>query len=243
MSDSNSQFFVYGKLAEPYTGYPTDLLDNFFSTLTTSRWAVPRSSLGDPSQDAVVAEAIRFQHGIIAAQLLAGNRKPAELSSATLADPAPGQNEGGLQFTATVTSASGRRRVMQDEVSTRVLQGLVGAVLMLLIAGWAFSRSVKYGGLLGGKSPTALATRMALLAGGNVLDLMPDGGEWMGEADVRRVLGGRRFWLGWGEGEDGGEEKGSGNADRERRGRYGIFCGGGNTNGEAGEGSDRKGSQ
>jgi hypothetical protein len=75
---SNSQAWICENLAEPYTGSVTDLLDNFFSTRTTSRWAVPRERLGDASQDAVVAEATRFQHGIIAAQLLAGNRQLAE---------------------------------------------------------------------------------------------------------------------------------------------------------------------
>ncbi|KAK0614402.1 hypothetical protein B0T14DRAFT_528457 [Immersiella caudata] len=95
-SNANSQARIYRNRAEPYTGSVTDLLDDFFSTLATSRWAVLRGSLGDASQDAAVAEAIRFQHGIIAAQLLAGNRQPAEKSNATLADPQPRQTEGDL---------------------------------------------------------------------------------------------------------------------------------------------------
>ncbi|KAH8756681.1 hypothetical protein F5883DRAFT_352996, partial [Diaporthe sp. PMI_573] len=61
----------------------TELFSNSFALLTTSRFAIPLSALGDPSSDEEVAAALRFQHGVLTAQALHANRAPPANVSAT----------------------------------------------------------------------------------------------------------------------------------------------------------------
>ncbi|KAK3314396.1 hypothetical protein B0H66DRAFT_458050, partial [Apodospora peruviana] len=75
--------------ASPGIAHDPDDLDPFFGALTTSPWAVPRSSLGDLAADDAVEEAIKFQLRIIIAQTLAARRLPANTTNTTLADPKP----------------------------------------------------------------------------------------------------------------------------------------------------------
>jgi hypothetical protein len=51
------------------------LLDNFFSLLTTSRYAIPMSTISNRSHEALVTEAIIFQHNIIVAQTLSSTAR------------------------------------------------------------------------------------------------------------------------------------------------------------------------
>lgn len=214
----STQEFIYNAIANMPSG--TDNLDSFFSTIVTSRWALPRQLLGLPTASTTVRDSIKFHHGIILAQLLSTNRLPATETNATLANPQPGDNEATLVINATATEPDARRRVVQDSTSTRIMQALLGATLVLLVINWVWNRG---DAVLGG-SPTSLAMRMALVSGGNLLDVLPSGAEWIGNKEMEKTLEGETtmFWIGWGKGEDvegrekGGENEGGGS-------RFGIF--------------------
>lgn len=204
----------------------TEIFSNSFALLTTSRWALPLSMLGDPAHDADVAAALRFQHGILAAQALNSNRAPPGNVSATEAIlvsgvMASGQNGARYAYEATVTNDAGRRRVVQDAASTRVLEALLLAAAVLLLLGWA---TLPRTDVLPQRSPTTVAGQVALLAGGNLLELLPEDAEWRSKADIRAALGQTtRFWLGWGLMPD---EEGiaMGNENENGVSRFGIFA-------------------
>lgn len=206
----------------------TEMYSKSFALLTTSRWAVPHSALGDPSRDADVAAALRFQHGVLAAQGLHTNRAPAANVSASDAELVADENmvparDGGARYTyrATATDGEGRRRVVQDSASTRVLEALLLAAAMLLLLGWA---TLPRTNVLPDRSPTTVAGAVALLAGGNLLERLPRDAEWRSKGDIRDALGrATKLWLGWGLMPD---EEGiaMGNENENGVSRFGIFA-------------------
>lgn len=208
----------------------TEIFSNSFALLTTSRFAVALSALGDPSRDAEVAAALRFQHGVLAAQALHANRAPpANVSAvdAVLASGegmAPGGLDGGARgytYRATATDSAGRRRVVQDPASTRVLEALLLAAAVLLLLGWA---TLPRTNVLPDRSPTTVAGAVALLAGGNLLERLPEDAEWRSKKDIREAVGrGTKLWLGWGLMPD---EEGiaMGNENENGVSRFGIFA-------------------
>lgn len=68
---------IYAGLEPFYGRAEGDLRDNLFSILSSSPWGIPYSYLNDSSADLAVAEAIKFQHGIIEAQILSMSKIPA----------------------------------------------------------------------------------------------------------------------------------------------------------------------
>ncbi|KAK5635128.1 hypothetical protein RRF57_010840 [Xylaria bambusicola] len=171
------------------------VLDQFFSPLVTSPWAVPISSLGDPSSSASIAEAIKLQQGIIIAQVLAQIRVPANETNVTLAEPtSPDDNDARPVYLATATYPAARRRVVQDAVATHILVALLATTLVLFIAGWIGNANTN----VLPRSPTTIASTAALLAGGNLYAHLPASAQ--SPKDVVAALGGpkSRFWMGWG---------------------------------------------
>lgn len=202
----------------PNITHPVGLSD-FFALLTQSRWAVPLSMLDSDNDDAV-ADAIKFQWGIFFAQALNKGRIPATEANATLIpeQALAGENDAGRTFEATVVDKAGRQRVVQDAVSTRVLEALLLATLILLGVGWLWLPKTD---VLPKRSPTTIASAVALLAGGNMR-------EWLGEdGGISSSLGGRwdktKFWLGWGNVPD---EEGilMGNENENGISQFGIFA-------------------
>ncbi|KAK0633974.1 hypothetical protein B0T14DRAFT_508155 [Immersiella caudata] len=192
-SRDNELLFVYGNLVS-LDNKRASQLTPFFQLLTASPWAVPEYDLGDPSADEKVREAIKFQNGIIIAQSLAFNLQPANISNATFADPKPGENDAQLVFDAVVTRRDARRRVIQDALSTRVLEGLLGGTLLLLVASWIFMRKTA----VLASSPTSIASRAALIAGGNLLSLLPGNAQTRRPEEIATALGERtHFRMGW----------------------------------------------
>ncbi|KAK0655014.1 hypothetical protein B0T16DRAFT_362050 [Cercophora newfieldiana] len=192
----------------------------FFQLLTASPWAIPESDLGDLAADERIGEAIKFQHGIIVAQSLTFAQQPANISNATFADPKPSDNDAQLLFNAVVTHHEARRRVVQDALSTRVLQGLLGATLVFLILSWIFMKRTA----VLASSPTTIASQAALIAGGNLLSLLPEDAQLRGPEEIAAALGpGTRFRMGWwAAADDGGECEGG----SSRFGIFGVKAGG-----------------
>lgn len=207
-----------------------DMFDEFFSVLVSSRYAIPASSLAEASEIESVADAIRKQHGIIRAQDINFNLRARLVDGAF---PVVNTTQIGKEVTKVVTSAFGvdlepgeavpemrgiatsrnvqshRRRLVQDEATTRVLQALLSAILAFSLVSWGFTtddRVPRSGALL------SVASMGSLVAGGDILRLLPKGTE------VRRAeegFKGERFRMGWG----GRKPSGGSGSDSERGGR------------------------
>ncbi|KAJ2988951.1 hypothetical protein NUW58_g3715 [Xylaria curta] len=183
----------YHKIAE-IDMTPQDL-DPFFAALVTSPWAIPISSLGEPSANTKVIDAIKFQHGIIQAQTLAQWLGPANETNSTLAEPiGPGDNDAQPRYNASAIDPMGRQRIVQDAVSTHVLVALLATTLVLSLVGWAGTPGTK----VLPRSPTTIASTAVLLAGGNIFSKLPANAH--SPEEILAALGGpkARFWMGWG---------------------------------------------
>lgn len=103
-------------------------------------------------------------------------------------------------YNATATDTSGqRRRVKQDAASTRALQGLLGASLVLLIITWLFT--YREANVLP-RPPTSIASVAALIAGGNLLTKLPPDVQRLDKEAFAAALGvgskkTTKYWIGW----------------------------------------------
>ncbi|KAK0620433.1 hypothetical protein B0T14DRAFT_521417 [Immersiella caudata] len=181
--DDNLQYDDLITLPTPH------LLDPFFMSLTASRFAIPATSLGDPSlASSSIADAITFQHRLIRAQILnTWNRRPTNPDLPAPADPSQlslGSNEA-LSFPARLIATSldngAARRVVQDTVSTRILQALLASVLVLSAASWLALPKTN----ILPRSPTSIAGVASLLADGNIFGLLGRGAEWQSAEDLQ----------------------------------------------------------
>jgi hypothetical protein len=199
-------------------GPPT--VDQFFRFMTApeSRFSTPLAVVADPTQKDRVADAIRRQHGIIRAQgLSADYRRPFEsLDTVKLDLNSPNFVYNGTEWAAapagpalinaTVTDPQGRTRLTQDAGSTRILQGFLAGILLFSVAGWALLSAESWVAdgedkkardlAVWGRSPTCIASVMALLAESNVFDFLSCDLAVPGESD-EKVFEGCRFKLGW----------------------------------------------
>ncbi|KAI1079503.1 hypothetical protein F5B20DRAFT_590627 [Whalleya microplaca] len=145
-------------------------IDPFFALITTSRYAIPNLTLADLGQTQTVRDSILFHHGILRAQQLNFKyRNPSDLTNATLLNPPEGistANDARLTYVANVTNAVGPLRVIQQSRPTRILEAILAVVLLLSIASWVMMPRVN----ILPRSPTSIASVMALLAGGDLLD-------------------------------------------------------------------------
>lgn len=202
-SDSLPASLFYQDLASLPT---TDdsLFDPFFSQLVTSRYAIPVSAIGDPTQADIVLDAIRLQHGIIEAQFLNSNfrvdiNSPTAMENASALlipmlfnQPIP---DGTARYPATVTYPFGNHRVVQDPTATAVLEALLLGILTLVMLGWYLGPSEP----ALPRSPSSVGSLLALLAGGNLLERLYDGGpEPLCWDNVKSRLGkDSKLYLGW----------------------------------------------
>lgn len=197
------------------------LFDPFFQQLVTSRYAIPVSAIGDPTQAGIVMDAIRRQHGTITAQFLNSNYR-IDINSSTVMDNASAvlnptlynhsTSDCSARYSASVTYPFGRHRVVQDPTATAILEALLLAILILVAMGWYWGSREP----LLPRSPTSVGSILALLAGGNVLEHLYDGGpEPLSWDDVKDRLGeDYKFYLGW--------DPSSTNEEFEQR-RFGIW--------------------
>ncbi|KAI1755284.1 hypothetical protein F4782DRAFT_528000 [Xylaria castorea] len=176
---------------------PGTYLWPFFDALTTSRYAIPLVDLGNLQKDDAVARAIVAQHGILRAQVLnEGFRGPANATNATLVNP-PASTEtanDAITYDGTLRSSVGRQRLAQDPATTRVLEALLVATLVLSAAGRLLMRNTK----LLPRNPTSIANVAALVADGNIASMLPENSQLLSEKEVLATVGGRYILrLGW----------------------------------------------
>ncbi|GAW16084.1 hypothetical protein ANO14919_055070 [Xylariales sp. No.14919] len=211
--DSGKWFSPYQYLARGVKAPGSDLWP-FFDLLTTSRYGVSFADLDDPEKDEDIARAIVFQHGIIRAQVLnEAFRGPANLTNATLVNPPanPETANDAKVYDGTVSSVVGRRRLAQDPATTRVLEALLIAVLLLSLAGRLLMPNTK----LLPRNATSIANVAALVGDGNLLSILPENAQLLSDEEIVAAGRGRYILrLGWW---TSGEEDGS-------RQRFGIFA-------------------
>lgn len=155
---------------------PTNTTDRsfgaFFGLLTTSRYAIPVDMLGNQAHASAVAEAIKFHHRIIAAQRIANLYRVPEdvrIRRNGTYETVPGTNDTS-SYNATSSVPSERPRVIQNEFSTRVLQGLLVGALICSLLNWYFIHLAGGCGVVP-RSPNTIANVAALLADGNLIQL------------------------------------------------------------------------
>lgn len=170
----------YGLLANLTTA--GNQLDPFFSSLVTSRFAIPAGNLGDPGleKSGRVADAIVRQHRIVRAQNLNVNSRRRLPPGDVTAQQDPSTMVTGTLEDTTVTSL---RRLAQDRASTRVIQAILGLLIVLFLAGWALAPGTE---VVLPRDPCSVASVAALLADGNVFGFLGRGAEWMPTEEVER---------------------------------------------------------
>lgn len=193
------------------------VFDGFFAALTTSKYALPGYVLSDPLQVDAVEAAITFQHKMMVAQILSSSaRIPVWYESlndhGVFAYKSKDDFNGGIvqsngainvtTYAAVVTNTQGGPyRVLQDVKTTRIIQSLLVAILILSVLGLLFGPSMA----VVPRPVTCVASVLALLVDGNLYDALgsqvKDRGEAadLSNAEIRTILGGNyRFKLGTG---------------------------------------------
>ncbi|KAF4988526.1 hypothetical protein FDECE_15013 [Fusarium decemcellulare] len=206
------------------------LFDSFFAILNVSSFAVPESVLGSSEADdaSQVQSAILQQHGIIRTQSL-NFKSRRRLSSRGTFPAADGKNiisgvDPNLPVSQAVPIISGEKisekvRLRQDPVATRILQGLVGALLLMHIISWLYTKRFRLP-----RKPTTIASVTALLVDGNIFRLLPRGAQWQPIKELETAFGegdaAAQFELGW----EGGRHRRSRREPRKRKeeGAFGI---------------------
>ncbi|TGJ88077.1 hypothetical protein E0Z10_g621 [Xylaria hypoxylon] len=176
----------YGSLPNGRSG----MLDEFFSTLIASRYAIPYQYLRDESKSEIVKDAIIFQHSIIQSQTIdIGARVPPETTNTFAKGIA---KNDAISYLANVTEAIGQVRVVQDVASTRILQALLATILGLSLVSWALMPQTR----ILPREPTSIASIMALLADGNIFGLLPTESQVIEEKDLDYLFSGMTFKMG-----------------------------------------------
>ncbi|EXJ56162.1 hypothetical protein A1O7_09093 [Cladophialophora yegresii CBS 114405] len=159
---ATSKWFTNLFLLEPYSGqlprepdgpFPQD---EFFTLLVEGSGGIEVSDLKEPSKIDKIVDTIKHFHGIVRAQ-----------QYNIVLRQAPGQNEtlATLRFPSTMTSNS-RSRLIQHAVSTRVLEGML---LAMLVLGAAATFMMKTRDVLL-ESPCTIAAMARLLAQSSILE-------------------------------------------------------------------------
>jgi hypothetical protein len=161
-------------------------LDSFFQTLLDGKLAISEKDLGLADRNEKVVQAIKQQHKIYKAQLF--NRCNRISTNGTL-DNSP--------LLGNVTTA-GRLRLVQDAVSTRVLEAFLATMLALGILGSVLMNTDH----VLPKNPCSIAAVSSLLADSNFLYLYE---QYVGNPNDKSVgeslFEHCRFFLGWGDDE------------------------------------------
>jgi hypothetical protein len=88
---------------------------------------------------------------------------------------------------------NGDLRLKQDIISTRILQGILTSLSFLVAFPVLW---LNHDNILP-KKPCSIAAVGSLVAGSEMMDLIPPGGEWLGDKELGRLLEGHSFSLGW----------------------------------------------
>ncbi|KAJ6015673.1 hypothetical protein N7540_010264 [Penicillium herquei] len=174
-TDGEDWYWVDGIIAD-------SSIDNFFEALVEGKYAIPMNYLKLEKYNEKVASAIKFQSGIVKAQQFnTYNRKSIEESSG---------DEYLIQGNITT---SGGIRLFQDAVSTRVLEALLGVLLILgALGSWLMNTDYVLP-----KNPCSIAAMASLLADSNFLHRYGPGvGDPNAKQVEERLFANCRFFMG-----------------------------------------------
>ncbi|KAJ5287532.1 hypothetical protein N7478_003218 [Penicillium angulare] len=159
--------------------------DSFFSALVYGKYAIPMEYLANEADNEKVISAVKFQHRVVKAQIFNSfNRESVGNSSSY---PSPATLRGKV-------TTPGRLRLFQDAVSTRVLEALLGTLLILGILGSLLTNTDH----VLPKNPCSIAAVASLLADSNILHrYTPDIGDPNAKEVEERLFADCRFFLGW----------------------------------------------
>ncbi|KAF3395962.1 hypothetical protein F1880_007045 [Penicillium rolfsii] len=159
--------------------YP--LLDGFFYLLIAGRYAIASDDLKDPAKNQTVINAITHQHKLIQAQQF--NNYTRSTSNDSI-EHAP--------LLGNITDTN-RVRLMQDATSTRILEGLLGIMLVLGILGTVILNTDH----ILPKNPCSIAAVASLLADSSLPDQFVQGLWDPNDKSLRQTFARRQFYLGW----------------------------------------------
>lgn len=116
-------------------------------------------------------------------------------------NPTPGNITGNENSTSpgyfptynTTLSTSQGMRLVQDTISTRILQALLGTIVLCAIVAFLSqdTRHVLH------DNPCSIAAVASLLAGAEFLNLFPPGSEFCSDTELAELLDGMLFSMGW----------------------------------------------
>jgi len=139
-------------------------------------------------------EGIQRVYGLTLAQLINSGAREAYTTNSTA------DFVGRPTLTASLLNLR-QVRLKQSAVSTRIIQALLAAMALCLIATMVFMRGITR---VVPKNPHTIAATWSLLAGSKMLEeeIIPLGAEWCDDKQLkgRGVFEGRTFTLGWREG-------------------------------------------
>lgn len=139
----------------PFESFKTStdvkMMDTVFDALTAGRYAIPKEYLSRADKVDEVVKAIKFQDGIIKAQIYSNNTRSSNSSL-------------GISYRGEIQLGT-RLRLFQDSISTRVLESLLAFILVLGVLG---SILINTDHILP-NSPSSIAAMASLLADSNFL--------------------------------------------------------------------------
>ncbi|OQE19427.1 hypothetical protein PENSTE_c015G01958 [Penicillium steckii] len=162
--------------------------DGFFQDLTSGRYAVPTEDFKSAKYNEKMVEAIKFQHRLISAQQF--NNYTRGTANDSVVHPT---------ILGNVTT-SNRLRVIQDPISTRILEGLLAFILVLGILGSVLLNTDR----VLPKNPCSIAAVASLLADSQFLEEFLAGAWDPEDENLGQRFSHKAFHLGWWE---CGEEK------------------------------------
>jgi hypothetical protein len=184
-------------------GYNPDIFAGFFQTLMYSKDGIPGDEL--LANTTRLIKAVEHQYRVFAAQVYnIDYRSPFDSGSSKTESPT---------INATLVSSS-RSRLVQSNISTRILQGLLAVLFICAAITYAILwRSTNGTRRILPHNPASIATMAALLVGSEMLTTeklnIPPGTEFMSNKEMEKsgVFDGWLFSLGWWDTNARGEQR------------------------------------
>ncbi|KAI1097792.1 hypothetical protein F4804DRAFT_351152 [Jackrogersella minutella] len=163
------------------------VLDQFFSILTSpaGRLALDVASLGDESAAQSVGDAIISQHKMLRAHMFGSYGRLWQNATDSSSMDNTTSTQAAFSLPANVQDTAVRQRLVQDAVSTRILESLLTAILFLSLLSWYAMPNTK----LLPRDPCSIASVAALLADGNIFDLLPPNAQMMSNEELKEFFG------------------------------------------------------
>jgi hypothetical protein len=134
---------------------------------------------------AELKDRIQKVYSLVAAELLSGRDRNTTLAGV---DPV-------IKATATHSVI----RLLQNDVSTRILQGLLACMVICAVVSLSTVRLSK----ILPKNPCSIAAQASLVAGSEMMSKLPPEAQWMEDKEFDALFKGERYAMGWGVSSDG----------------------------------------